>query len=136
MTISVLQGPAVLARAKVVELKTYTPEPSEFDPTPELVTSAGIVQISGAVVAGQRTHSVSPVYPESAKSARISGTVLLSATIGEDGLVQYLVPVSTPSVDLAIAAMTAVRQWQYKPYLLNGQPVRVNTTVTVNFNLR
>ncbi len=136
MNVSVRQSSALLARAKVVELKAYTPEPGEFDPTPELVASAKSVRLSGAVVAGRKTHSIAPIYPDSARSAHVSGTVLLSVTIGEDGLIEYLVPLSTPTVDFAIAAMTAVRQWQYKPYLLNGQPVRVNTTVTVNFNLR
>ncbi|HVG26273.1 MAG TPA: M56 family metallopeptidase [Acidobacteriaceae bacterium] len=91
-------------------------------------------RVSGGVMAGQILNRVNPVYPESAKAAGISGTVVLDATIGFDGTIQALQIVSGPD-ELAAAAVEAVRQWTYKPYVLNGQPVEVQTTITVNFSL-
>jgi TonB family protein len=63
-----------------------------------------------------------------------SGRVILQARIGSDGHVHGLKVISTPDADLAIASLAAVRQWTYKPYLLNGEPVDVNTQITVNFS--
>jgi outer membrane biosynthesis protein TonB len=59
----------------------------------------------------------------------------LRAIIGRDGHVHGLRPVSSPGPDLTISAIAAVRQWTYKPYLLNGEPTEVDTTITVNYNL-
>jgi len=75
-----------------------------------------------------------PVYPQIAKSARISGTVELSAIIGEDGHIQELKVVSGHPL-LRQAALDAVKQWVYKPTLLNEQPVKVSTTIDVIFTL-
>jgi protein TonB len=85
-------------------------------------------------MAGNNLTKVNPVYPQEAKAAGVSGVVVLHAIIGKDGTVASLNAVSGPSV-LAAAAIDAVRQWTYKPYLLNGNPVEVDTTITVNFNL-
>jgi protein TonB len=85
-------------------------------------------------MAGNNLTKVNPVYPPEAKANGVSGTVVLMAVIGKDGAVKSLNAVSGPPV-LAAAAMDAVRQWTYKPYLLNGNPVEVDTTITVNFNL-
>jgi len=73
-----------------------------------------------------------PIYPPIAKAARVSGTVVLQATIGKDGLMESVRVVSGPPL-LLQAALDAVRQWTYKPYLLNGEPVEVETTVNVVF---
>jgi protein TonB len=78
---------------------------------------------------------VYPVYPQDAKEARVSGTVVLKATIGLDGGVHDLHVESTPWPSLAGAALWAVSHWQYKPYLLNGEPVEVETTIHVIFSL-
>jgi len=75
-----------------------------------------------------------PVYPIEAKKAGVSGTVVLSATIGTDGIVKDLQVVSGPQM-LQQAALDAVRSWRYRPYLLNGQPVEIHTTVNVIFTL-
>jgi TonB family protein len=72
------------------------------------------------------------VYPAEAKAQGIQGAVVLRAVIGTDGAVQNLTVVSGNSL-LVAAALDAVRQWTYKPYLLNGEAVAVRTTVTVNF---
>jgi len=75
---------------------------------------------------------VKPVYPLEAKEARIQGVVVLEVVIGKDGLVSE-VRIITGHPTLQQAAVDSVRQWQYKPTLLNGEPVEVVSTVTVNF---
>lgn len=92
------------------------------------------VPVSGGVSEGLLIRRVTPEYPTLAKQSRTQGAVVLSATIGKDGTIQNL-QVLTGHPFLAKAAMDAVRQWRYRPYLLNGQPVDVETTITVNFNL-
>ena len=78
---------------------------------------------------------VRPVYPPLAKQARISGTVELSAIIGKDGRVQDLKVVRGHPL-LVQAALDAVKNWVYRPTLLNGEPVEVSTTIDVNFTLQ
>jgi protein TonB len=78
---------------------------------------------------------IRPVYPEDAKEARIQGRVILQALIGTDGRLHDLSVIDGPSPSLIGSAMWAVSQWEYKPYLLYGEPVEVNTTVNVVFNL-
>ena len=75
-----------------------------------------------------------PQYPAIAKAARIQGIVVLQATISKSGSIQNLRVISGPPM-LQQAAMDAVRSWRYKPYLLNGEPVEVETTINVVFNL-
>jgi protein TonB len=77
---------------------------------------------------------VQPAYPPLARQARISGTVVLQASIGKDGNIQNLRTVSGHPM-LAPAAIEAVKQWKYRPYFLNGEPVEVDTQITVNFTL-
>jgi periplasmic protein TonB len=75
-----------------------------------------------------------PVYPPIAKAARISGTVVLSATISKAGTIEGLKVMSGPPM-LQNSALEAVRNWRYKPYILNGEPVEVETQINVVFNL-
>ncbi|MDD5542340.1 MAG: energy transducer TonB [Acidobacteriia bacterium] len=77
---------------------------------------------------------VNPVYPQLAKAARIQGSVVLEVTVSKQGTVQNVSVLSGHPI-LVQAAIDAVRQWIYRPVLLNGQPVEVVTTVTVNFKL-
>ena len=79
-------------------------------------------------------HQVKPTYPPLARQARIQGMVVLQAAIGKDGNIQNLKVVSGHPM-LAPAALEAVKQWKYKPYFLNGEPVEVDTTINVNFTL-
>jgi protein TonB len=80
-------------------------------------------------------HRVTPVYPELARRARVSGIVVLEVTVDEEGTVtEVRVLRGHPLLDEAAAA--AVRQWRYSPTLLSGEPVPVVATVTVVFNLR
>jgi protein TonB len=75
-----------------------------------------------------------PFYPPIAKAARVSGTVVLQVTISETGLIESPRVVSGPAM-LQQAALDAVKNWRYRPYLLNNEPVKVETTVNVIFAL-
>ncbi len=92
------------------------------------------VRVSTGVATGLLLKKVQPNYPPLAKSARIQGHVLLTAEISKDGTIQGLKLVSGHPM-LAPAAIEAVKQWRYKPYLLNGEPVAVETQVDVIFSL-
>jgi len=92
------------------------------------------VRISGMIAAGWLIHKVPPVYPPIAIASRTEGTVVLQATISRTGSIENLHILSGPLM-LQNAAITAVQQWQYKPYLLSGDPVEVETTVNVIFKL-
>jgi TonB family protein len=92
------------------------------------------VRVADNVIAGHLMKRVSPVYPPLARQARIQGTVILKVQISNSGDVEKLQLISGHPM-LAPAAIEAVKQWKYKPYLLNGEPVAVETNVTVNFAL-
>ena len=92
------------------------------------------VRVSAGVTSGLKVKDVKPVYPPLARQARIQGTVVLHAVISKDGSITGLNLVSGHPM-LAPAAIDAVKQWRYKPYLLNGEPVEVDTEVMVNFTL-
>jgi protein TonB len=97
---------------------------------PAPITKPRTFRISSGVMQGLLLKKVDPVYPG---DARVEGTVVLHAIIGKDGHVQSLEAVSGPAM-LKGAAIDAVRQWTYKPYLLNGEPVEVDTTVVIEFH--
>jgi len=92
------------------------------------------VRVSQGVSTGLLVTKVQPLYPDDARLARIQGSVVLKAEIDKNGDVEDLTLVSGHPL-LAPAALEAVKQWKYKPYLLNGQPVAVETQVTVAFQL-
>ena len=92
------------------------------------------VRVSSGVQSGLLIRKVQPTYPPLARQARIQGTVVLQAQISKTGDIENLQLVSGHPM-LAPAAIEAVKQWKYKPYLLNGEPVEVETTVQVNFSL-
>ena len=92
------------------------------------------VRVSQGVSQGLLIHQVKPAYPPLARQARIAGSVVLQAVIAKDGTIQNLHVVSGHPM-LAPAAVDAVKQWRYKPYFLNGEPVEVETQITVNFTL-
>jgi protein TonB len=75
-----------------------------------------------------------PVYPPIAKAARVSGTVVIQATISKSGTIENLKVISGPAM-LQQSALDAVRSWRYRPYLLNNDPVEVETTINVIFTL-
>ncbi|KAA6463143.1 energy transducer TonB [Acidobacteria bacterium AB60] len=94
----------------------------------------GPAHISSGVAAGLLLRKVLPVYPPIARAARVEGAVVLAAIIASDGSIQNLRVVSGPPM-LQQAALDAVQQWRYRPYLLNGDPVAVETTINVVFSL-
>jgi protein TonB len=102
-------------------------------PPPKAVVPQRI-RVGGNVQAANLINQVRPVYPPLAKQARISGVVELSAIIGKDGRVQDLKVVRGHPL-LVQAALDAVKNWVYRPTLLNGEPVEVSTTIDVNFTL-
>jgi TonB family protein len=95
------------------------------------------IRVGGNVQATKLLKQVKPVYPESAKAQGIEGTVLMKAIIGKDGtLLSLTVMNKLADPDLAAAALDAAKQWLYQPTLLNGEPVEVVTTITMNFKLQ
>jgi len=92
------------------------------------------VRVSSGVQSGLLVRKVNPSYPPLARQARIQGVVILQAQISKDGNIENLQLISGHPM-LAPAAIEAVKQWKYKPYLLNGEPVEVETQVQVNFTL-
>jgi TonB family protein len=92
------------------------------------------IRVSGDAVLKSLDHKVSPTYPDDARANRIQGTVVLHVVIGTDGSTNEIEVVSGDPV-LAKAATVAVQQWKYKPTLLNGESVEVDTTVKLDFRL-
>jgi periplasmic protein TonB len=87
-----------------------------------------------AMMQGYLVHRVEPIYPALAKAARIQGPVHLKAVISREGMIENLQVLAGYPM-LVTAAVAAVRQWRYRPYVLNGEPVEVETEITVNFIL-
>ena len=92
------------------------------------------IRVSQGVTQGLKIRDVKPNYPPLARQARIQGSVLLQAVISKDGSIEDLKVISGHPM-LVPAAIDAVKQWKYKPYILNGEPVVVDTQITVNFTL-
>jgi protein TonB len=101
-------------------------------PPPKPVASR--IRQGGSLQAALLVNKVQPVYPPLARQTRISGTVRLHAIISKQGTVESLEVLSGHPL-LVRAAMDAVQQWKYKPTLLNGEPVEVDTTIDVIFSL-
>lgn len=98
------------------------------------VTAPQRVRVSQGVTEGLLTRKVQPAYPPLAKTARIQGDVVLNALISKNGNIENLRVMSGHPM-LVTSALDAVKQWKYKPYILNGEPVEVETTITVKFTL-
>jgi TonB family protein len=110
-------------------------------PSPAASASAGSaegnmprIKVGANVQSMMIVNKVPAVYPPLAKSAHVEGTVQLAAVIGKDGTIMELHSLGGPAL-LIQAAMDAVKQWVYRPTLLNGQPVQVETTIDINFTL-
>jgi protein TonB len=92
------------------------------------------MRIASRIAEANLIHDVPPQYPPEAGRARIEGAVVLMAVIGADGRV-IDVQVESGLPILAQAAIDAVKQWRYKPYTINGEPVEVDSRITINFTL-
>jgi protein TonB len=113
-----------------------TVETPKTVPERETVAAApkGPMRVSVGVQAAKLIRQVKPVYPQLARAARMSGTVRLQAIIATDGRIRNLQLIGGPPL-LVKAALEAVKEWQYEPTLLNGEPVEVITSIEVNFTL-
>jgi TonB family protein len=107
---------------------------AQFAPAADAVLLPRRVNISAGVAVGMLEKHDAPDYPLDARMSHISGTVVLQAIINTEGHIKELKVVSGPS-QLQQAALEAVHKWRYRPYLLNGEPVEVLTTVNVVFTL-
>ena len=101
---------------------------SNSSQTPKQIT------LSSQVISRNLLTKAVPQYPPEAKNAKIQGTVVLSVVISDSGNVENIRVVSGPN-ELQQSAIDAVRQWKYKPYLLNGDPIEVKTTINIIYSL-
>ena len=108
--------------------------PTPVRPTPLRKQSPSAIRLSSKVSQSQLIYGPKPTYPKLALSARVEGTVRLQATISRDGAIENLHVLSGHPL-LSGPAMQAVREWRYRPLLLNGDPVEVITEIEVNFRL-
>ena len=109
---------------------SYRPSTSAQQSTP----TPDPVHVAAGVMAGTKISGINPIYPPEAKANRTQGAVVIEVVIGRDGTIQTINSVTGPEL-LQESALEAVRQWTYKPYLLNGEPVEVQSTITVNYSL-
>jgi protein TonB len=114
-------------------IPSAAPPPPPPPPVAKAVTPTRI-KVGGNVQSAMIIRKTPPIYPQLAKSARVSGVVHLAAVIAKDGTIQELHSLGGPAL-LIQAAMDAVKTWIYKPTMLNGEPVQVETTIDVNFTL-
>lgn len=119
--------PDVLARGDSHSAKISVAEPT-------IITAKGPMRVSKGVIAGLLLSPIRPVYPPIAKTAGISGTVVVEAVISKAGAIESLHVVSGPEM-LRNAALDAIRAARYQPFRLNGEPIDIQTTITVNFRL-
>ena len=125
---------AAVTKPDAPQLPRAVPTPAAAPQAPPAATSQP-VRVGGNIAAPKKLRDVPPSYPPMAVQARVQGIVIIEATIGGDGTVRTArVLRSVPLLDEA--ALDAVRQWEYAPTLLNGVPVPVIMTVTVNFSLK
>jgi TonB family protein len=120
-----IQSPSAATSAP---LKNALQDATAVRPTPQRI------RVSQQVSQGFLVRAIAPVYPDNAKRRHVEGTVVLHAVIGKDGKVAELKPLSG-SEELVPAAIDAVQQWVYRPYIFNGEPIAVDTQITVNFKL-
>jgi TonB family protein len=122
------------AKSTMKTASATTPTGANPSPTPDAPKLPQRVRVSQGVTEGLLIRQIAPVYPMQAKQNHVQGHVILGAVIGKDGRIQNLRAVAGPK-ELIPAAFGAVQQWRYKPYLLKGQPVEVETTIDINFQL-
>lgn len=132
----VVEAPPVLSAGPQTTPLTALPAslPAVLPPAGAAATPQQ-VRVESSLQAAALLKRVAPVYPTIAKTTGIHGTVRFTATIGKDGRIENLKLLSGPTV-LADSAAAAVKQWIYRPTLLNGEPVEVVTQIDVAFNLR
>lgn len=129
--VCVVVGLATCASALALRLDVNEPPPPASATTP---APTAPVKVASGIAAGGKIGGENPTYPADARKAHVSGTVVLKAVISKTGEITSLQVTSGPE-SLRQSALDAVRTWQYKPYLLNGEPTAVETTIHVNYSL-
>jgi protein TonB len=152
----ILQAPSTIPRQPYIPSTQEPPAPGDYSgiegnpngigsqdnpfngrgthPDVRQAAPAAAQHVSSGVMQGRLIYKVVPTYPAVAQAIHASGTVVLQATISRTGAIENLRVVEGPAI-LRQAALDAVKQWRYRPYMLNGQPVEVETTVDVQFTL-
>ena len=127
-------GAATCASALALRMEIAAPGAAAAEQNEKTST----MKVSAGVMAGNVIYQKPPVYPSKAKAENdvLNGPVVLQAIINKEGLVEKLVVKQSLRADYDASALDAVREWRYKPYLLNGNPVEVETTITVNFSIQ
>ena len=111
-------------------------DPALTPPADARTGEASTADVPVHVMNGQRIEGDNPIYPDEAKESNLSGTVMIEAQIGKDGRIHDMQVISSPGPLLTATSLKAVGKWEYKPYLLNGEPVDVRTTINVTYALR
>lgn len=130
LSFSLVLGAATCASALALHMQVNSSDAPGHHPT----AHPAFINVRSSVMEGQLIHKVTPKYPLQAKKDRVQGKVILNAVIDKEGNVTSLKVESGPK-ELRQSSLDAVRQWKYKPYLLNGQPVAVKTTVNITYSL-
>ncbi|MDQ2924447.1 MAG: energy transducer TonB [Acidobacteriota bacterium] len=125
---------ALACMGAVLAMQAQTASTTELRTTVPAQTGKPIPQITSEVISGLMLTKVPPIYPARARRKGIQGVVVLHAIIGRDGHIRTLEVVSGPE-ELRGATLDAVRQWTYKPYLMNGLPTEVDTKISINYTL-
>jgi TonB family protein len=132
---TISEGPINTITAHLEALEVVTTFAGGLDPSSDMEKVGDKpVAIDSELVRGKRITGDVPIYPLDAKRRHVSGEVVLAARIGGDGRIHSLRVVSAPATDLAIASIVAVRKWTYTPFLLDGRPTDVTSTIKLNFN--
>ena len=128
-----LQQNVILSVGSIAERVTVTAAGQPRPPLPPGTPQR--IRVGGNVIAANLISQVKPIYPQTAREAGVEGTVHLQGIIGADGTLIALRALSSNDADLTNAALEAVRQWRYRPTLLNNEPVEVLTDIDVEFKL-
>jgi TonB family protein len=124
-------GAATCASALALRVEVASPKPAAAADKKEAPST---VKVPSSVIAGNAIYQKHPVYPAEAKANHIEGAVVMAAIISKEGTMERLEVVSGPE-ELRASSIDAVKEWRYKPYLLNGEPTAVETKITVNYSL-
>jgi hypothetical protein len=126
---SITNSDVPTATAKITQLEIYEPSTGQFEPTADMSLFVPTARISGGVIAGLMVKKVQPMLPPGLSA---KGNVNLHVIIGPDGRPNKVEVISAPDPAIGAACADAVKQWVYKPYLLNGDPIQVETTVLIS----
>ncbi len=131
--LTISYGGRLALSAHVIELDDVM---SPADARPAAMTKRDTPTISADVIAGQRLNRPDPKFPKQAKKQHIKGVVVLAARITKQGAMSELEIIASPDPILSNSALEAVGKWTFKPYLLNGEPIELDTVVAVNYHIK